>query len=126
MAKGGYFKPSVTGYREVMNSRNDVMTACEVKAGTIGASASRQSGLDYVVDSQTGLNRVHVRVSTDGTKAAYFRERYYHALAIATSAMGGRSSYERRGGYRTLGSRVRAVRGKKDSGWKAPGYQRAR
>lgn len=123
MARAGRFRPSVTGYREVMNSHNDVMTACEIKAGAIGASASRQSGLSYVVDAQTGLNRVHARVSTDGTKAAFYRERHYHALAIATSAMGGRSSYER-GGYKTLPSRVRSVRNKSDRGWKAPGYHR--
>lgn len=124
MARGNYFKPSVTGYREVMNSRNDVMTACEIKAGAIGESAARQSGLHYVVDVQTGLNRVHARVSTDGSAAAYFRERYYHALSIATSTMGGHSAYEK--GYMTLGSRVKAARKSKSKGWKAPGYRKAR
>lgn len=125
MARGNYFKPSVTGYREVMNGHNDVMTACEAKAGAIAASASRQSGLDYVVDVQTGLNRVHARASTDGSAAAYYRERHYHALSIATSTMGGHSAYEA-GGYSTLGSRVRAVRKSKSRGWKAPGYRKAR
>lgn len=88
MARNGYFKPSWHGYRVVMNSSNDVMDACEVKAGAIAASAERQSGIDYMVDSRLGMNRIHTRVSTV-TKADYYRERHYHALSIALGAAGG-------------------------------------
>lgn len=131
MARKNTFVPSYTGYRSVMNSHNEVMTACEVKGGAIAASASRQSGIDYRVDSVIGLNRVHTRVSTV-TSADYFRERHYHALSIATSSMGGQASGAR--GYGSLMGRVaKADRkasghiGKNDgrqTGWRAPGWYR--
>lgn len=78
------------------------MTACEVKAGAIAASASRQSGTVYNVDSMTGLNRVHARVSTVGS-VDFFREAHYHALAIALESMGGTVSRTNRRGYRRKG-----------------------
>lgn len=69
----------------------EVRTACEVQAGSIAASAARQSGTDYRIDSVEGLNRIHTRVSTQ-TKADYYRERHYHALSIALGTAGGTAS----------------------------------
>lgn len=89
MAKKNYFKPSWHGYRYVMNSHNDVMTACEVKAGAIMARAEGLGGGPYVMDSQIGMNRIHTRVSTDGSTSSWFRERYTRALSIALGASGG-------------------------------------
>lgn len=83
-----HFKPSWHGYRNVMNSHNQVQTACEMKAESIAASASTQSGAVYSVDSRLGLTRLHTRVSTVGAKE-YYRERHYHALSIALGSMGG-------------------------------------
>lgn len=82
------FEPSWHGYRNVMNSHNEVMTACQMKGESIAASAATQTGVDYSVDSRLGMNRVHTRVSTVGAKE-YYRERHYHALSIALGSMGG-------------------------------------
>lgn len=100
MARGNYFKPSWHGYRYVMNSHNDVMTACEIRAGAIAGFASGLSGIDYMVDSQVGMNRVHTRVSTV-TNADFYRERHYHALSIALGANGGHPSTRAYGGSRS-------------------------
>lgn len=121
MAKGNYFKPSYTGYRAVLNG-GDAKIACEFQAGLLTASASSQSGIDYAIDSMQGLNRIHTRVST-ATKADFFRERHYHALSIAAGSLGGHMSGAK--GYRTLSSRVKAVRKSNDKGWKAGRYRKA-
>lgn len=112
-----------------MNSHNEVMTACEIKAGAIAASAARQSGTTYQIDSIVGINRIHTRVSTVGSKD-FFREAHYGALSIALGSMGG--NVTRRSGYRTLMSRVEAADrkaggfGKKgrNTGWRSPGQYR--
>ena len=116
MARGNYFKPNAMGYRAVMNSRNDVMDVCELRAGSIAASAARQTGIDYLVDSQVGLNRIHTRVSTV-TEQDYYRERHYHSLSIAIGAIGGTpntSAYGGRRGKRSLDS----YHTKKWRGWR--------
>ncbi len=95
MARSNYFKPSWHGYRNVMNSNNEVMTACQTRGETLAASASRQSGTEYVVDSRLGMTRVHTRVSTASAKD-YFRERHYRALSIAIGMAGGAARF---GGY---------------------------
>lgn len=125
-ARRNRFKPNYTGYRAVMNGP-DAMAACEKKGYEISASASAQSGMDYVVDSMRGLNRIHTRVSTDGTIQSYMRERVYGALSIAVATAGGQSSGAK--GYHTLGSCVKAARKKydtkgKQTGWRAPGFYR--
>lgn len=80
-----------------MNSRNDVMNACEVKAGALAARAESMGGNVYVIDSQVGMNRIHTRVSTDGSSSSFHRERYTRALSIAVGAGGGNP----RAGWRT-------------------------
>jgi len=87
LASGGHFRANYAGYRAVMLG-SEVRTACEVQAGAIAASAARQSGTDYRIDSVDGLNRIHTRVSTQ-TDADYYRERHYHALSIALGTVGG-------------------------------------
>lgn len=87
MARKNYFKPNAMGYRAIMNGP-PALEACETAAGHVAASASSQSGTDYYIDSQVGLNRIHTRVSTQGIKD-YMREQHYHALAIACEAEGG-------------------------------------
>ena len=126
-ARRNRFKPNYNGYREVMNGP-DAMRACEAQAHSLAGSASAQSGMDYTVDSMRGLNRIHTRVSTDGTIQSYMRERHYGALSIALGAAGGQVN-ARGGGYRTLGGRVKAARKKwetkgKQTGWRAPGFYR--
>lgn len=106
--RGGTFVPNGLGYREVMNGRA-TMRELQDRGELVAASAARQSGIDYVVDSQQGLNRIHTRVSTPGDWASYFRERHYRALLIATNG-----GY----GYKTVKSRVKAVHRSKDKGWK--------
>lgn len=81
-----------------MQSR-EVVTACEIKAGAIAASAARQSGTNYVIDSMRGLTRNHTRVSTSGS-ADFFRERQYGALRIAVSTAGGKASGQK--GYKSV------------------------
>lgn len=103
-----------------MNSNNEVMAETIRVAEAIGASAAIQSGIDYVVDARTGINRVHARVSTPQDTKQYFREGHYRALSIALGAMGGNPSGT--GAYATLQSRVRAVSRSKSKGWKAPRY----
>lgn len=90
MARGNYFKPNRAGYRSVLQG-GEIRTACEIKAGALAASASRQSGIDYGIDSMQGLNRIHTRVSTT-SRADFFRERSYHALSIAVGSAGGNVS----------------------------------
>lgn len=82
-----------------MNSRNDVMTECERQANSLAGFAAGLSGIDYMVDSQVGMNRVHTRVSTV-TNADFYRERHYHALSIALGANGGHPSTRAYGGSR--------------------------
>lgn len=125
-ARKNRFVPSYTGYREVMNGP-DAMAACEKQAASLAGSASAQSGMTYEIDSIRGLNRIHTRVSTDGTIQSYMRERHYGALSIALGAAGGNVSGVR--GYKTVGSRVKAARKKwdtkgKQTGWRAPGFNR--
>lgn len=103
-----------------MNSNNEVMAETIRVAEAIGASAAIQSGIDYVVDARTGINRVHARVSTPQDTKQYFREGHYRALSIALGAMGGNPSGT--SAYATLGSRMRSVSRSKSKGWKAPGY----
>lgn len=122
MARGNYFKPSYTGYRSVLNGP-DAKLACESKAVALAASAARQSGIDYAIDSMQGLNRIHTRVSTT-SKADFFKERRYHALSIALGSMLGNPAGV--GTYKTLGSRVKAVHRTKSKGWKAGRYRKAR
>lgn len=98
MASGSYFKPNNAGYLAVLNGA-EARTACEVRAGALAASAARQSGTSYAIDSMQGLHRIHTRVSTVGA-ADYFRERQYRALAIAVGASGGRMRGAK--SYRTL------------------------
>ena len=105
MARSNYFKPSWHGYRNVMNSHNQVMTACQMKGESIAASASIQSGSEYLVDSRIGMTRVHTRVSTVGSKE-YFRERHYHALSIALGSMGG---IPRSGGYANAKTKRKSI-----------------
>lgn len=122
MAKSG-FRPNVVTYRQIMNGDAGVISACEIAAHHISASAAAQSGTDYMVDSMRGLNRIHTRVSTVGIKD-YMRERHYHALAIACATAGGNATGTK--GYGSLMSRVGAVRKSTSKGWKAPGYRRVR
>lgn len=112
MARGNRFKPGWHGYRYVMNGYNDVLDAGEVRAAAIAASAARQSGIDYMVDSQLGQNRFHVRVSTV-TSADYYRERHYHALAIAVGAIGGNPSPAAYGGSRGKRKKFSHVHGRR-------------
>lgn len=101
MARGNYFKPSWHGYRNVMNSHNEVWTACEMRGASIAASAEAQSGIGYSVDTRLGMTRVHTRVSTV-TKKDYYRERFYHALSIAIGSTGG---LPRTRGYGGIGTK---------------------
>lgn len=119
MARGSYFKPNYTGYRAVLNG-SDAQTACEIRAGSIAASAARQSGISYGIDSMRGLNRIHTRVSTV-TREDFFRERSLHALSIACSVAGG--STQGMGSYGTVVSRVRSAHKSKYKGWKAGRYR---
>lgn len=96
MAKGNRFKPNRIGYQAIMNSNNEVMSMGETQGHLLATSASSQSGIDYRVDSRTGLNRFHVRVSTVTSKD-YYRERHYKALAIAVG-MGGNAFFGAYGG----------------------------
>lgn len=121
MAKRGHFEANFMGFREIMNGPAGI-DACERAAAELSASATAQSGIDYGIDSMRGLNRIHTRVSTQTDKDR-FRERHYGALATACSAMGGQAEGA---GYRTLKSRVGAVRRSTHKGWKAPGYRKVR
>lgn len=103
MAKSG-FRPNVVTYRQIMNGDAGVISACEIAAHHISASAAVQSGTDYMVDSMRGLNRIHTRVSTSTVKD-FFRESHYHALAIACATAGGNVSGTR--GYHTIGSALK-------------------
>lgn len=128
MARSG-FKPSYTGYRAVMNGQ-EVMDACQLRGESLAASASRQTGTDYDVNTRPGINRAHTRVTTVGV-SDYFRERHYRGLSIALGSAGGQPSEARRSGYRTLMSRVAAADRKwflkqKNTGWRSPGLYRGR
>lgn len=112
MAKGNYFKPSHTGYRDVMLS-GEIRTVCEVKAGSLAASAARQSGIAYGIDSMAGLSRIHTRVSTQ-TRDDFYRERHYHALSIAVGAAGGNATGMKR--YRTLAKAQKSAMSKHNRG----------
>ena len=123
MARGGKFYANYVGYRSIMNGAPGI-DACELAADAIRGAATAISGIDYYVDSMRGLNRIHTRVSTV-TDSDRFRERRHNALATACASMGGQVKGVK--GYRTLSSRVSAVRKSKGKGWKAPGqYRKAR
>lgn len=122
------FYPNVMGYRDVMNSHNEVMDACQRQGMALAGAASAISGIDYMVDSITGINRVHTRVSTVTLKD-FFRERHYHALSAAVGAAGGHVKGVKGGGYRSVQSRVASSRRSKertgkDKGWRAPSYRK--
>lgn len=137
MAKGKFYANRMT-YRHILNGEPQVITACELVASRLAASASTQSGLIYTIDSQLGLNRVHTRVSTQGQAGRsaaggemYGRERAYNALAIALGQLGG-NVRGGGGGYRTLKNRLAAsarAANRKDrprqTGWRAPSYRKS-
>lgn len=128
MARAGHFSPNPIGYREIMNG-HEMLSVCQERGEAFAASASRQSGTDYAVDSIRGLNRIHTRVTTTSIRD-YMRERHYNALSIAVGQHGGST--------RPLSAAVRKVSsvGKSDKsvrrnayrGWKsvAGGYRKAR
>lgn len=127
MASGGRFYANVMGYREIMNGPPGI-DGCERAARAIAASAAAQSGMTYPIDSMRGINRIHTRVSTDGSVESWFRESHYRALAIAVGSMGGNPSGARGSGYKTLGSRLaasarQAAKGRQ-TGWRAPSYRK--
>lgn len=136
MAKGKY-RVNWWGYRQILNGEPQIVTACENLGQQMAASASRQSGLIYTVDTMPGLNRIHTRVSTQGragqTRAGgemYGRERAFNALAVALGQFGGNVRGGGGGTYRTLTSRLDASRkaasrtkNPKQTGWRAPNYR---
>lgn len=100
MASKNWYHHSESGYREVMQSV-EIRNACEVQAGSLAASAARQSGIDYTIDSMNGLTRIHTRVSTSGA-ADFHRERNIRALTIAVGQAGGNMTGTK--GYSNLAS----------------------
>lgn len=112
MQRGGRFIPNPTGYREVMNGPQ-MLSHCQSVGDSLAASAARQSGTAYVVDSIRGLNRIHTRVSTPPDWKEWHRESHYHALAIAAGSQGGSFSTS------SLSKALKRVSGSTDRGWKA-------
>lgn len=108
---GGTFVPNPLGYREVLNGRV-TLAEMQSRGEMIAASATGQSGIDYVVDSQQGLNRIHTRVTTPADVSYFMRERSYMALAVVA----GQGST---GGYTTLARAMKRSGSKPDRGWKA-------
>ena len=111
---GGVYVPNAMGYREVLNGRV-TLSEMQTRGEVLAASAARQSGIDYVVDSQQGLNRIHTRVSTPpgsvNGRSPYLRERALRALAVVAAEGGSTNA--------TLQQALNRVSKSTDRGWKA-------
>lgn len=89
------FKPNRQGYLEVLNG-DEMFRECTLRGDEVAISASRQSGIDYAVDTIRGMYRIHTRVTSppaftlddEGSRhwnSDYFRESNYRALNIAAA-----------------------------------------
>lgn len=110
MAKNGRFKPSWSGYRQVLQG-DDVMQALEGKAAILAGRATAISGHAYTIDSVVGLTRIHTRITTLETWPSRMNEIRTHALASQAQGKYGLGStlIWRGGSWRdtTIGKRVK-------------------
>lgn len=91
-----YFVHDKYGYGYVLNTAPEIGNYCQLQGEQLAASTMRQSGADYIVDTQHGWTRWHTRVTVASRDAGgawnsgYFRERSLRSMQVSLTQWGGK------------------------------------